>query len=35
MSVFPGIALAITVLAVNVLGDRLRAALGARQLPAP
>jgi peptide/nickel transport system permease protein len=35
MSVFPGIALAITVLAVNVIGDRLRAALGARQLPAP
>jgi peptide/nickel transport system permease protein len=35
MSVFPGVALAITVLSVNVLGDRLRAALGARQLPAP
>jgi peptide/nickel transport system permease protein len=35
MSVFPGMALAITVLAINVLGDRLRAALGARQLPAP
>jgi peptide/nickel transport system permease protein len=35
MSVFPGLALAITVLAVNVLGDRLRTALGGRQLPAP
>jgi peptide/nickel transport system permease protein len=35
MSVFPGIALAMTVLAVNVLGDRLRSATGARQLPAP
>lgn len=35
MSVFPGAALAITVLAINVLGDRLRAALGARQLPPP
>ena len=35
MSVFPGIALAATVLAVNVLGDRLRAALSTRQLPAP
>jgi peptide/nickel transport system permease protein len=35
MSVFPGVALAVTVLSVNVLGDRLRAALGARQLPAP
>lgn len=35
MSVFPGVVLAITVLAVNVVGDRLRAALGARQLPAP
>jgi peptide/nickel transport system permease protein len=35
MSVFPGIALAATVLAVNVLGDRLRATLSTRQLPAP
>lgn len=35
VSVFPGIALALTVLAINVLGDRLRAALGAPQLPAP
>jgi peptide/nickel transport system permease protein len=35
MSVFPGLALAITVLAINVLGDRLRALMGGRQLPAP
>ena len=35
MSVFPGIALAVTVLAINVLGDRLRRALGAQQLHAP
>ena len=35
MSVFPGLALALTVLAINVLGDRLRAAMGGRQLPAP
>lgn len=35
MSVFPGIALAATVLAINVLGDRLRAALGGQQLHAP
>lgn len=35
ISVFPGIALSATVLAVNVLGDRLRAALGAPQLHAP
>jgi len=34
LSVFPGIALAVTVLSINVLGDRLRSALGARQLPA-
>lgn len=34
MSVFPGVALAATVLSINVLGDRLRTALGARQLPA-
>ena len=34
MSVFPGLALAATVLAVNVLGDRLRAALGGQQLHA-
>jgi ABC-type dipeptide/oligopeptide/nickel transport system permease subunit len=33
--VFPGIALSATVLAINVLGDRLRAALGAQQLHAP
>jgi peptide/nickel transport system permease protein len=35
MSVFPGIALATTVLAVNVLGDRLRSALSPKQLHAP
>ena len=35
MSVFPGMALATTVLAVNVLGDRLRSALGATQLHDP
>lgn len=35
MSVFPGALLAVTVLAINVLGDRLRTALGARQLPPP
>ena len=35
VSVFPGAALAATTLAINVLGDRLRGALGARQLPAP
>ena len=35
LSVFPGLALAITVLAINVAGDRLRAALSGRQLPAP
>jgi peptide/nickel transport system permease protein len=35
LSVFPGLALATTVLAINVLGDRLRTALGGRQLPAP
>ena len=35
MSVFPGLALAITVLAITVLGDRLRAAMGGPQLPAP
>lgn len=35
LSVFPGAALAVTVLAINILGDRLRAALGARQLPPP
>jgi peptide/nickel transport system permease protein len=35
MSVFPGVTFAVTVLAINVLGDRLRAVLGARQLPAP
>ena len=34
MSVFPGVALAATVLAINVLGDRLRAALGGQQLHA-
>jgi peptide/nickel transport system permease protein len=33
ISLFPGVALAITVLAVNVLSDRLRAALSAPQLP--
>ena len=35
MSVFPGLALAITVLAINVIGDRLRAAMGGPQVPAP
>lgn len=35
VSVFPGIALATTTLSINVLGDRLRGALSARQLPAP
>src|SRR6185503_11508549 len=35
LSVFPGLALAITVLAINVLGDRLRAAMVGPQLPAP
>jgi len=35
MSVFPGLALAATVLSINVLGDRLRGALGAPQLHAP
>lgn len=35
MSVFPGLALAVTVLAINVLGDRLRAALSGPQLHAP
>lgn len=35
MSVFPGIGLAATVLAINVLGDRLRRALGGQQLHAP
>jgi peptide/nickel transport system permease protein len=35
MSVFPGLALAITVLAINVVGDRLRAAMGGPQVPAP
>jgi peptide/nickel transport system permease protein len=35
MSVFPGLALATTVLAVNVLHDRLRSALGGQQLHAP
>jgi peptide/nickel transport system permease protein len=35
MSVFPGIGLAATVLAINVLGDRLRRVLGGQQLHAP
>ena len=35
MSVFPGSALAATALAINVLGDRLRRALGGQQLHAP
>ncbi|MFN8571860.1 MAG: ABC transporter permease [Gemmatimonadaceae bacterium] len=34
LTVFPGLALVITVLAVNVLSDRLRAAMNPRQLPA-
>ena len=33
ISMFPGIALVTTVLAVNVLADRLREALDPRQLP--
>ncbi len=35
LSVFPGVALAGTVLAINVVADRLRRALNPRQLPAP
>jgi peptide/nickel transport system permease protein len=35
LSVFPGVALAGTVLSVNVIGERLRAALNPRQLPRP
>lgn len=35
LTVFPGLALVTTVLAVNVLSDRLRAAMNPRQLPAP
>jgi peptide/nickel transport system permease protein len=35
LTVFPGLALIVTVLAVNVLSDRLRAAMNPRQLPAP
>jgi peptide/nickel transport system permease protein len=35
LTVFPGVALVLTVLAVNVLADRLRAAMSPRQLPAP
>jgi len=35
MAAFPGIALAATALAINVLGDRLRRALGGQQLHAP
>ncbi|HEX6317113.1 MAG TPA: ABC transporter permease [Gemmatimonadaceae bacterium] len=35
LSVFPGIALALTVLTLNVIGDRLRGALSAPQLPGP
>jgi peptide/nickel transport system permease protein len=35
LTVFPGLALVVTVLAVNVLADRLRAAMSPRQLPAP
>ncbi len=35
MSVFPGAVLATTVLAIHVVGDRLRIALGANQLPRP
>ena len=35
VSVFPGIALSATVLAVNVVAERLRQALNPRQLPAP
>ena len=35
LTVVPGVALAATVVAVNVLADRLRAALNPRQLPGP
>jgi peptide/nickel transport system permease protein len=35
VSVFPGLALSATVLAVNVIAERLRQALNPRQLPAP
>ena len=35
VSFFPGLALALTVLAFNVIADRLRRALNPRQLPAP
>ena len=35
LTVFPGLALVLTVLAVNVVSDRLRAAMNPRQLPAP
>jgi peptide/nickel transport system permease protein len=35
VSVFPGFALSATVLAVNVVAERLRQALNPRQLPAP
>jgi peptide/nickel transport system permease protein len=35
VSVFPGLALSATVLAVNVVAERLRRALNPRQLPAP
>ena len=35
LSVIPGVALASTVLAINVLADRLRLALNPRQLPGP
>lgn len=34
LTVFPGLALVLTVLAVNVVSDRLRAAMNPRQLPA-
>ncbi len=34
VTVFPGLALVLTVLAVNVISDRLRAAMNPRQLPA-
>ena len=35
LTIFPGLALVLTVLAVNVISDRLRAAMNPRQLPAP
>jgi ABC-type dipeptide/oligopeptide/nickel transport system permease subunit len=33
LSLFPGLAIVVTMLAINVLGDRLRDALDPRELP--